>query len=69
MVWRQEFVAFLYESLPTPRGTKERGETLVKHSTDVLIIGGGIIGCALAYFLCKQGIEVIVLEEMAAFAV
>jgi glycine/D-amino acid oxidase-like deaminating enzyme len=41
---------------------KER-ENLMKRSADVLIIGGGIIGCSIAYFLRKQGVEVIVLEK------
>ncbi|MFL5652761.1 MAG: glycine oxidase ThiO [Ktedonobacteraceae bacterium] len=35
----------------------------MKHSADVLIVGGGIIGCSIAYFLRKRGIEVIVLEK------
>jgi glycine oxidase len=35
----------------------------VKHSADVLIVGGGIIGCSIAYFLRKRGAEVIVLEK------
>jgi glycine oxidase len=35
----------------------------VKNSVDVLIIGGGIIGCAIAYFLRKQGVDVIILEK------
>lgn len=35
----------------------------MKRSADVLIIGGGIIGCSIAYFLRKQGVEVIVLEK------
>lgn len=35
----------------------------MKCSADVLIVGGGIIGCSIAYFLRKQGIEVIVLEK------
>src|SRR5258706_3639954 len=39
------------------------GEQLMKRSADVLIVGGGIIGCAIAYFLRKQGVEVIVLER------
>src|SRR6266581_4585249 len=41
---------------------KER-ENLMKYTTDVLIVGGGIIGCSIAYFLRKQGVEVIVLEK------
>ncbi len=35
----------------------------MKYSADVLIVGGGIIGCSIAYFLRKQGVEVIVLEK------
>src|SRR6266480_4982346 len=35
----------------------------MKNATEVLIIGGGIIGCSIAYFLRKQGVEVIVLEK------
>ena len=31
--------------------------------TDVLVIGGGIAGCALAYFLGKEGVETILLEK------
>ena len=32
-------------------------------TTDVVIIGGGIIGCATAYFLRKQHIDVVLLER------
>ncbi len=35
----------------------------MKHAADVLIVGGGIIGCSIAYFLRKQGVEVNVLEK------
>src|SRR5436853_6503465 len=35
----------------------------MKRTADVLIVGGGIIGCSIAYFLRKQGVEVIVLEK------
>jgi glycine oxidase len=35
----------------------------VKSSADVLIVGAGAIGCSIAYFLRKQGVEVIVLEK------
>ena len=31
--------------------------------SDVIIIGGGIIGCAAAYYLRKKGLSVIVLEK------
>lgn len=33
--------------------------------TDVAIIGGGIIGCAIAYFLRKRGVQVAVFEKGA----
>ena len=32
-------------------------------SADVVVIGGGIIGCAAAYFLAKKGLRVAVLEK------
>ncbi|HEV7235871.1 MAG TPA: glycine oxidase ThiO [Ktedonobacteraceae bacterium] len=32
-------------------------------STDVIIVGGGVIGCSIAYYLRKAGVEVIVLEQ------
>jgi glycine oxidase len=37
-------------------------------STEVVIVGGGVIGCAIAYFLRKAGVEVMVIErgEIAA---
>ncbi len=34
----------------------------MKKTAEVIIIGGGIIGCATAYYLAKQGRDVIVLE-------
>lgn len=37
---------------------------MIKKSAEVVIIGGGIIGCATAYYLAKQGVtDVIVLEK------
>ena len=35
----------------------------MKTNAEVIIIGGGIIGCATAYYLAKTGLEVIVLES------
>lgn len=31
--------------------------------TDVLVIGGGLAGCALAYYLSKEGVEVTLIER------
>jgi glycine oxidase len=41
-----------------------------QHTTDVVIAGGGVIGCSIAYQLGKAGAEVIVVEreEVAAEA-
>ena len=37
---------------------------MIKKSAEVVIIGGGIIGCATAYYLAKQGVtDVIVLKD------
>src|SRR6267154_1923181 len=33
------------------------------HTTGVAIIGGGIIGCAIAYYLQKSGVDVHVLDS------
>lgn len=35
----------------------------MKNKADVVIIGGGINGCSLAYLLAKKGIDVIVIEK------
>jgi len=35
----------------------------LQRSTEVLIIGAGVIGCSIAYFLRKKGIDVLVLEK------
>ena len=32
-------------------------------STDVVVVGGGIVGCASAYYLAKQGVSVVVCEK------
>ncbi len=31
--------------------------------TDVIIVGAGVIGCAIAYFLSKEGMKVVVVEQ------
>ena len=30
---------------------------------DVVIVGAGVIGCATAYFLSKEGMKVVVVEQ------
>ncbi len=42
----------------------------MKQATDVVIIGGGVIGCSIAYHLSKAGVQVRVVEreEIAAEA-
>ncbi len=35
-------------------------------TADVVIIGGGIVGCATAFFAARAGLEVVVLERRAA---
>ena len=37
--------------------------TLNKNQYEVIIIGGGIVGCATSYFLAKQGIRSLILER------
>ena len=32
-------------------------------STDVLVVGGGLAGCALAYYLARSGVEVVLVER------
>src|SRR5713226_10290134 len=32
-------------------------------STDIVIVGGGVIGCAIAYYLRKAGREVMVVDQ------
>ena len=36
---------------------------LIPRAVDVVIIGGGIVGCSAAYFLARQGVAVAVFEK------
>ena len=37
----------------------------MNNTADVIIVGGGVIGCAAAYYLAKKGTSVIVLEQLS----
>ncbi|MDP7652233.1 MAG: FAD-dependent oxidoreductase [Rhodospirillales bacterium] len=50
------------EPLDTPASRPATAETKTLE-TDVLIIGGGVLGCATAYFLAREGIETILVEK------
>ncbi len=36
---------------------------MLNNSSDVIIVGGGVIGCSIAYYLAKKGVKSIVFEE------
>ncbi|MBM4425513.1 MAG: FAD-dependent oxidoreductase [Chloroflexi bacterium] len=36
---------------------------MTNHRADVVIIGGGIVGCAAAYYLARRGVSVLLLEK------
>ncbi|MCP4391992.1 MAG: FAD-binding oxidoreductase [Gammaproteobacteria bacterium] len=40
--------------------------TPTKPAVEVAIVGGGIVGCATAYFLASRGIEVALFEKAAS---
>ena len=44
----------------------QKNTDLIEKS-DVVIIGAGVIGCSIAYYLCKRGITDIVIIEKEAF--
>ncbi|MSQ40740.1 MAG: glycine oxidase ThiO [Dehalococcoidia bacterium] len=66
-----QVTAHLAEALqetPSPRrgegqGEGDSGGLCMQHHPDVIVIGGGVIGCAVAYHLSKAGARVTVLER------
>ena len=34
-------------------------------STDVVVIGAGVVGCSVAYYLAREGVNVTILEQEA----
>ncbi|RLC61293.1 MAG: hypothetical protein DRI01_08755 [Chloroflexi bacterium] len=42
---------------------RRREDLMQKDVADVVIAGGGVIGCAIAYFLSKEGMKVVVVEQ------
>ena len=40
-----------------------RSEEALAARADAVIVGGGIVGCATAYYLAKRGMSVVLLEK------
>src|ERR1043166_4013602 len=53
--------ADLMTDWPAPRYTSELPTT-----TDLVVIGGGIVGAATAFFACRAGLRVVLLEKRPA---
>jgi len=32
-------------------------------SSDVIVVGGGVIGCAIGYYLAREGVSVAIVER------
>jgi glycine/D-amino acid oxidase-like deaminating enzyme len=62
---RQKPIMPMPLSLDAPRayGGAARTGTDLDLKTDVLVVGGGILGCAVAYYLAGAGVEVTLIER------
>lgn len=53
-----------HKDFPAPDMARPREiEPLPPVSVDTLVIGGGVVGCCLAYWLAREGIETLVVER------
>lgn len=39
--------------------------SVLSDSADVVVVGAGVVGCSIAYYLASQGVSVIILERDA----
>ena len=42
---------------------KRKLQTIENRAADVVVIGGGIVGCSAAYYLARRGVSVILCEK------
>src|SRR4029077_15091184 len=47
------------------RATAESLNEVAPSSADVVIVGGGVVGCSIAYHLVRRGVKVVVVEREA----
>ena len=62
---KPEWHAYRTVSMPKPAVTSNAAPSILTN-TNILVIGGGIIGTATAFFLAKEGIEVMIVDRDVA---
>ena len=50
-------------TLKSARSASPSPNPATRSATDVLIVGGGIVGCSCAYYLAREGVEVVLIER------